>query len=247
MGIAMEPHAHVSTDAQAIANEFSEYVYHVSHDLNAPVRAMVEFSKLLAADSKEALQGEPAQYLSLIVENGKKLQKMMDGLLQFSRLNTMGKASKSVDCDQLARNCTLILREELRKSGGTIEIATLPTVQADVDQLMQLLLALMDNALKFCVAGQVPHILISAEQQHGEWCFAISDNGIGIDEMYHHRIFQLFQRLHRDEEYEGVGMGLTLAQKIVQRHGGRIWVESRAGEGSTFYFTLPHHKNGAGA
>lgn len=230
------------TDAQAIAAEFKDYAYSVSHDLSAPIRAMVEFSKLLTNEHADSLNEEGKEYLELIIENGQKMQAMMDGLLQYSRLNTMAKPFTKVSVARLLADIRVVMQPQITASKAVIELDELPSITADFEQLMYLLGALLDNAIKFQHKGNIPQIKISAEKKNGFWQFAIADNGIGIKPQYQDKIFKLFARLHTDDEYPGVGIGLTLVQKIVQRHGGKIWYESCSQQGSVFYFTLQDPK-----
>ncbi len=229
----------LSPDAEKIAQQFKEFAYIVSHDLNTPLRGVVEFSKLLKAEHHDVLNEEGKEYLALIIESGEKMQNMLVGLLDFSRLNTMSKPLSKVNCNKILEDCKVVLKDKIETTKGKLEIATLPLVMADADQLMQLFLALIDNSLKFHVAGATPHVWVSAERSGDIWVFTVRDNGIGIEHEFHKRVMQPFQRLHTDIEYSGVGMGLTLAKKIVDRHGGRIWIDSTLGQGSSFVFTLP--------
>ena len=221
------------------ADEFRDYVYSVSHDVSAPVRAMVEFSRLLTSEHAKNLDDDGRLYLSLIVENGEKLQSMMDGLLEYSRLNTEAQPFAPVDCMKAFKNATIALDDIIQKTGALIDCGTLPEIDGDGTQIWQLFTALLDNALKFQPLYNTPCIKISAEEQGDFWKFSFADNGIGVDRRFQKKIFQLFQRLHSSEEYAGVGIGLTLARKVVHRHGGTLWVESTGEHGSTFLFTLP--------
>ena len=230
------------TEAQKIAQEFKQFAYIVSHDLSTPVRGMVEFSKLLKAEAQEALSADAKEYLTLIVESGEKLQGMMVGLLDYSRLNTMSKPVAKVNCNSVLSDCQVVLKDKIKASKAKLDIATLPTVTADAEQLMQLFLMLLDNALKFQPEGNPPQISVSAEKKDAEWVFTIRDSGIGVEEQFYTRIFQPFQRLHTESEYPGTGMGLALAKKIVDRHGGQIWVHSTHDQGTAFCFTLPCHE-----
>lgn len=228
-------------DAETIAQEFKEFAYVVAHDLSAPLRGMVEFSKLLKTEQFDALSDDGKEYISLISESGEKLQKMLGGLLDYSRLNTMGKPLSKVDCNRVLEDCRIVLKDKLEASNAKVDITALPSVMADADQLMQLFLLLVDNALTFHVPGGAPDVSVCAENNEKDWVFTIRDNGIGIEPQFHKRVFQPFQRLHTDSEYPGIGMGLTLAKKIVTRHGGQIWIDlTPPGKGSSFHFTLPH-------
>lgn len=218
---------------------FQDFIYSVSHDLGAPLRAVVNFSKLLDEKYRPVLDEKGLRYLAFIVDGGGKAQAMLAGLLDYSRLNTQVGAFSDVDMSALVERCLATLRERIRQCGAQIAIASpLPAVSGDPEQLACLWHCLLDNALKFRKEGEAPSIRISAETLAEGWRFCVRDNGIGIDPKFHTRIFGLFKRLHTDEEYEGIGIGLTLAQKIVERHGGKLWVESAPGQGATFWFTL---------
>jgi light-regulated signal transduction histidine kinase (bacteriophytochrome) len=221
-----------------VAEEFGAYAYSVSHDLSAPVRAMVEFSKLLAAEQTDALSAEGKEYLQLIIENGEALQVMMQGLLQYSRLNTMAKSFCAVQLNQIVADCQLIMAEDIAKTGATLQVSPLPTLTVDIEQITQLFHSLLENALKFQPAGNTPHITIAAEAKAGQWEFAVTDNGIGIAPPLQQAVFKLFRRLHPEGVYSGAGIGLTLAEKIVHRHGGTIWVEQAVPQGTIVRFTL---------
>ncbi|MDR3448920.1 MAG: ATP-binding protein [Alphaproteobacteria bacterium] len=222
-----------------IASEFRDYVYGVSHDVSAPVRAMVEFSRLLTGDHVSHLDEEGRLYLSLIIDNGEKLQKMMAGLLDYSRLNTEARPFAPVDCDAAVKDALLSLDDIIRAKQARIECGPMPVIIGDATQIWQLFVALIDNALKFQQAGSIPHIKIAAEKHKDMWQFSVSDNGIGIDERFREKIFTVFQRLHSGDDFPGIGIGLTLARKIVRRHGGEIRAESHPGPGVTLLFTLP--------
>lgn len=223
----------------ALVAEFKDYAYSVSHDLSAPIRAMVGFSNILAEEHADSLSDEGKEYLALIVQSGQKLQAMMDGLLAYSRLNTQSKSPSKVDCNLILNQCRTVFEEEIKSKGATLEISNLPTVRADADQTFQLFTVLLDNALKFQPRGNKPHITIVAERAGNFWQFAVTDNGIGVKPPHYAKIFKLFQRLHTDEEFPGVGVGLTLAEKIVHRHGGIISCTSGGMQGLKILFTLP--------
>lgn len=225
-------------DAQLISSEFKDYAYSVSHDLSAPVRAMVAFSKLLTEEHAQSLSEEAREYLAIVIENGDRLQSMMDGLLQYSRLNTMSKPFTSLDCNRILENCAVVMQQRLHETCAQLAFSGLPTISGDFDQITDLFLHLIDNAVKFQPSGHKPFISIASQTADDCWQFAVSDNGIGIEPQFHNRIFKLFQRLHTEDEYPGIGVGLTLAQKIVHRHGGSLWCESAPGAGTCFYFTI---------
>lgn len=231
-----------TSEAQAIAKEFNSFTYIISHDLNAPLRAIVEFSKLLTLEHGSKLDEEGNQYIDIIRQSGEKLQSMVGGLLEYSRLNTALQPFRSVDCAHIVASCRTQIQEKLEATGGTLECGELPCVSADAAQLEKLFLALLDNAVKFCAPDRPPLIHITAELHAGVWKFTVKDNGIGIEEEFQPSVFLVFKKLHRDDEYPGIGMGLAMAKKIVEIHGGRISVESVPGQGSTFAFTLPQQE-----
>lgn len=228
-----------SSEAQAVAEEFKDYAYTVAHDLSGPARSMVEFSKLLTSEHAGDLSDEALEYLSIIIENGVKLAQMMDALIDYSRLNTTAKPFSRVHCDRLLADCREILKDKIDQTGATLEIGTLPDVQADAHQLKQLFLLLLDNAFKFHEAGRSPVIHVSAVTDKDGIRFCISDNGIGIEPEFHERIFKLFCRLQSGNENSGTGIGLALAKKIIHRHHGSIWCESVPNKGTSIFFTLP--------
>jgi two-component system, sensor histidine kinase and response regulator len=228
-----------SQDAQAIAEEFRKFTYIVSHDLNTHLRVMVEFSRMLMTEKVDALDEEGKQYLSLIVEHGERMHNMLAGLLDYSRLSTTTKAPASVDCNAVLNHCNIALQDKIKSRKATLTASPLPTVVMDADHCIHLFLALLDNALKFQKADAAPVIKISAEKQAHEWLFTVQDNGIGIEPRFYDRIFEIFQRLHSDQEYPGMGLGLALAKKIVERQGGKIWACSMPTGGTAFQFTVP--------
>lgn len=230
------------SDAESIARNFKEFTYIVSHDLGTPLRAMVEFSRLLKADEVESLSEESRLYLSMIVENGERAQAMLSGLLEYSRINTVLMPFSPTDCNQLLRQCQAELGEKVSGREAALTMDPLPVLWSDSDQMKRLFLALLENALIFHPPGARPDISVSAKLQSGEWVFAVRDNGIGIDPKFYERIFQPFKRLHPEGAYPGIGMGLALAKRIADRHDGRIWVDSIPGQGSSFMVAFPDRK-----
>ncbi|HLW81452.1 MAG TPA: ATP-binding protein [Candidatus Acidoferrales bacterium] len=166
------------------------------------------------------------------------MQVLVNDLLEYSRVGTRGKEFSGVDCEIVLETVPGNLQKTREETGGKVTHDRLPTVQGDETQLGQLFQNLVGNALKFH-GSEPPCVHVSAQPINGEWRFSVQDNGIGIDPQHAQRIFLLFQRLHARDEYPGTGIGLAISKKIVERHGGRIWVESEPGKGSTFYFSLP--------
>ena len=218
--------------------ELEQFAYVASHDLQEPLRAVAGMVQLLQKRYQGQIDERADEYISHAVEASRRMQRLINDLLAFSRLDRRVQPFEPVDagdCLQLAlKNLQLTIRE----SRASITYDSLPTVTADRLQLTQLFQNLINNAIKFR-GQQQPQIHISAVNMATAWQFAVRDNGIGIEPQYFERIFQVFQRLHTRQDYPGTGIGLALCKKIVERHGGVIWVESELGQGSTFYFTLP--------
>jgi light-regulated signal transduction histidine kinase (bacteriophytochrome) len=166
------------------------------------------------------------------------MQALIKALLEYSRVGTRGKELVATDCRKVMEQTLSNLKGAIAEAGAVVSTSELPTVKGDATQLGQLFQNLIGNAIKFCRDGK-PQIRVSAERKGGAWLFAVKDNGIGIDRDSLERIFEIFQRLHTQSEYPGTGIGLALCKKIVQRHGGTIWVESEPDSGSTFLFTIP--------
>lgn len=228
-------------DLKRSNEELEQFAYVASHDLQEPLRMVGSFTQLLAQRYRGKLDAEADQYISFAVDGSKRMQALIQDLLVFSRLGTRGKPFEETDCDQILDHVLGALRFSIEENKATVTHDPLPTVQGDPVQLAQLLQNLIGNALKFH-GESAPHVHISAERIDGEWQFSVRDNGIGIDPRYFERIFVIFQRLHGRDKYQGTGIGLAVCKKIVQRHGGRIWVQSEAGKGTAFFFTIPDDK-----
>ena len=226
-----------SKELERSNGELSNFGSIVAHDLGAPLRAVSGFAGLLQKRYKEKLAAEADEYISHIVEGTGRMQHLINDLLEYARVGTSSKPLIQVDVNIIIEQALANLMFEITESRAVIRADTLPTVSADDTRLIQLFQNLVGNAIKY--RSNTPHIHISAERKDGEWLFRISDNGIGIEPRQFERIFQIFQRLHTRDEYSGTGIGLAICKKIVERLGGRIWVESKPGEGATFLFTLP--------
>ena len=196
------------------------------------------YTQLLAKRYSATLDGDAHEFIAFAVDGVKRMQTLIQDLLQFSRVGTRGKTFLPVNCEAVLRTTLLNLSAAIRASGAVVTLGPLPMVQSDDGQLVQLFQNLIGNALKFR-AARTPEIRVDCARQNGSWLFSVLDNGIGIDPQFGERIFVLFQRLHGKGEYEGTGIGLAICKKIVERHGGKIWVESEVGKGSNFKFTLP--------
>ena len=222
---------------QRMNEELQQFAYIVSHDLNEPLRTMSGFVRLLANRFQGKLDADADECLTFITDGCQRMQQLLVDLLAYTRLGGKKLTRETVDCEVLfARVCT-DLQSVIHESGATITHDPLPTLQADATLLGQVFQNLLSNAFKFRGAAP-PRVHVSAQQEHMQWCFSVSDHGIGLDPSQAERIFQVFQRLHSRTEYAGTGIGLAICKKIVERHGGRIWVESQPGEGATFFFTV---------
>jgi light-regulated signal transduction histidine kinase (bacteriophytochrome) len=186
----------------------------------------------------ERLDGDAREFMAYVVDGAARMKQLIEDLLAYSRVGTKGKEFKPVPVENALKRAITNLRAAIEESGAEITHDALPTVNADEVQLAQLFQNLMGNALKFR-GPEKAKIRIEAKESPAEWAFSVKDNGIGIEAQYFERIFMLFQRLHTKGDYPGTGIGLAICKKVVERHGGRIWVESEPGKGSSFNFTLP--------
>jgi light-regulated signal transduction histidine kinase (bacteriophytochrome) len=218
--------------------ELQQFAYVASHDLQEPLRMVSSYTQLLAKRYRTELDAEAHEFIDFAVGGVKRMQKLIQDLLQFSRVGARSQTFANVNCESLLQKALLNLSAAIRESGAEVTHGSLPTVQGDESQLAQLFQNLIDNAIKYR-NEKSPKVCIECEPQEGAWLFSVKDNGIGIEPQYAERIFVLFRRLHGKTEYQGTGIGLAICKKIVERHGGQIWVESEAGKGSNFKFTLP--------
>ena len=219
-------------------SDLEQFAYAASHDLQEPLRVVAGFVSLLEKKYKEKLDEKAHEYIEYAVDGVKRMQVLIKDLLAYSQVGTKGKTFKPTICAVALEQAIYNLHTAIEESGVEITYDTLPTILADISQLSRLFQNLIGNAIKFR-GEELLKIHIAAEQKGNEWVFSIRDNGIGIDPKFFSRIFVVFQRLHTREEYEGTGIGLAVCKKIVERHGGHIWVESEQGKGTTFYFTMP--------
>ncbi len=220
--------------------ELEEFAHIVSHDLQEPLRKMKSFSQLLAKECQGQLtENEKVQrYLDYIIDAAERQRTMIQALLNYSRLGRNDSPKVSIDLNALVEKVLEDLSLSIAETGATVTVSEMPTVQASATQMTHLFLNLIGNGIKF-KGDATPRIQIAAQLQSSDWLISVQDNGIGIKPQYAERIFQIFQRLHSRSEYPGTGIGLTICRKIVEEHGGRIWVTSEPGQGSTFHFTLP--------
>lgn len=218
--------------------ELEQFAYVASHDLQEPLRMVSSYLKLLSKRYEDKLDNKAREYIEYAVDGAMRMDSLIKGLLSFSRITTKAKAPQQVDLNQVVSNVQKDLKASVEENDAILEVGKLPVLRADDSQMYQLFQNLITNALKFKKDRQ-PVIRINAREEKKHWMFSVEDNGIGIEPEFFDRIFVIFQRLHERERYPGTGLGLAICKKIVERHGGRIWVESEAGKGTTFYFTLP--------
>ena len=217
-------------------SDFQQLAAMAAHELQEPVRMVERYTRILAEDYKGKLDGQADELLGFAHEGARRLQDLIDGLLAFSRLDGSGRPFQRVESTELLERVLADLGGMIAESGARITHDSLPAIEVDPGQIVQLLRNLLGNALKFR-AGDPPRIHVSATRLRGEWIFAVQDNGIGMAPEEAKTVFNLFARLC--PEVPGSGVGLAVCRKIVERHGGRIWVESQPGQGSTFFFSLP--------
>jgi PAS domain S-box-containing protein len=222
--------------------ELERFAYVASHDLQEPLRMVTSYLQLLERRYKDKLDGDALEFINYAVDGSSRMKTLINDLLAFSRVGTHGLDFSQTDCETVMKNVLNNLQIVIEETKTRITHDPLPQVTADAGQIQQLLQNLVANAIKFHGENS-PLIHVGVKQNEKYWVFSVKDNGIGIDPQYFERIFVIFQRLHNNEEYSGTGIGLAVGKRIVERHGGRIWIESKSGNGSTFFFTLP--KTGA--
>ena len=217
--------------------ELQQLAYVAAHDLQEPLRMVASYVELLAERYKGRLDEKADKYINYAVEGADRMKALVDALRGFLVLTTQASPFEPVDAAASIFGALANLHQVIEERGAVVTHDPLPSIKGDPAQMVQLFQNLIGNALKFC--DGTPRVHVAAERTGEEWVFSVRDNGIGIAPEHHERIFQIFQRLHRRDKYPGTGMGLAICKKVVERHGGRIWVESRPGQGSTFFFTLP--------
>ena len=218
--------------------ELEQFAYVASHDLQEPLRMVGSFTQLLARRYKGKLDKEADEFIGFAVDGAVRMQAMINDLLSYSRVVTHGHALKPTNCEDVLNQALMNLKVTIEDNRAEVTHEPLPSVYGDEIQVVQLFQNLIGNAIKYC-ENKDPRVHIAAEQIGlREWQFTVSDNGIGIDAKDYERIFVIFQRLHSSGQYSGSGIGLAICKRIVERHHGRIWVESDIGKGSRFCFTL---------
>jgi len=217
--------------------DLEQFAFIASHDLKSPLQSIAAHSQLLTELYKGKLDADADKYIANILDGIFRMKEIIDDLLTYSRVTTQLIAFSSFDSNKAFRQSLVNLQDEIEKSGTEINSDSLPKIRGDPTQICELFQNLIGNAIKY--SAPKPKIQVRARKKDNEWIFSVSDNGIGIDPKYYEQIFIVFKRLHNRKEYSGTGVGLAICKKIVERHGGKIWVESEPGKGSTFYFTIP--------
>jgi PAS domain S-box-containing protein len=225
-------------DLKRSNQELEQFAYVASHDLQEPLRKVASFTQLLAERYADKLDDDARQFIAYAVDGAHRMQGLINDLLSYSRVGTRGRTFELVDCEGVLGYSLANLEVAIKEGGAVVTHDRLPTVMGDASQLVQLFQNLIGNAIKFRGSAP-PCVHISVASQEKEWIFRVRDNGIGIDPQYFDRLFVIFQRLHSKAEYPGTGIGLAVSKKVVERHGGRIWVESEPGKGASFYFSIP--------
>jgi signal transduction histidine kinase len=230
--------AQSNSQLEAANRELEAFSYSVSHDLRAPLRAINGFSSALAEDYSDTLPPAGMGYLEIIRRNTLHMSDLIDGMLKFSRTSRQPLELCEVQMESLARQALAQVQEECDIRPVNVTFGFLPDCRGDAMLLRQVWYNLLSNAFKFTRKCEAPRIEVGAQNDDGGMVYFVRDNGSGFDMQYAARLFGVFQRLHRSEEFEGTGVGLAIAKRILQRHGGRIWAEAKPGEGAVFYFTL---------
>lgn len=218
--------------------ELEQFAYIASHDLQEPLRMVTSYLELIDRRNKNKLDSDTLEFMGFALDGAQRMRQLIEGLLCYSRLNRGLNIKDKLDCNCVLQIIETNLKMIIEKNSARIIYEKLPIIRADEQQLLSLFQNLVSNAIKFC-PNRIPVVKITAEQKDDMWLFKISDNGVGVEQKHFDRIFRIFQRLHTKEEYPGTGIGLAACKKIVERHGGSIWLESEEGKGSDFFFTVP--------
>jgi PAS domain S-box-containing protein len=228
----------LNTELARSNESLEQFAYVASHDLQEPLRVMSSYSQLLERRYKKKLDQDADDFIDFIVDAASRMQRLITDLLAYSRVGRKDLPITKVDLNEVVRKVIFGLSSSIESSGGKVTYDELPVLMSHEMGIMQVFQNLISNALKFH-GEKSPQVRISAKKDKNAWVFSVADNGLGIESQYHERIFQIFQRLHSREEYSGTGIGLSICKKIVSNLGGKIWVESEPGKGSTFHFTIP--------
>ena len=229
----------IITELQRSNKELQSFAYITSHDLQEPLRTIASYAQLIERRYKGKLDNDADDFIEYMVDGAKRMKSMIQGLLDYSRVGTKGNEFKEFKSKDALDYALSNLESSIVENNAEITSGPIPVIFADEDQIARVFQNLIGNALKFHRDGIKPEIHISAREKDKEYVFAVSDNGIGMEEQYSDHIFEVFKRLHSIDEYRGAGIGLAIVKRIIDRHEGRVWVESELGHGSKFYFTIP--------
>jgi light-regulated signal transduction histidine kinase (bacteriophytochrome) len=218
--------------------ELQQFAYVVSHDLQEPLRMVTMYLSLLEDRYRDQLDDQAKKYMDFAIEGGTRSVDLLRDLLDYSRIDNQGRPYVPLDMEAVFCTAVKNLLSQIREDGATITHDSLPTIIADEVQMVQVMQNLPSNAVKFH-SVEPPRVHVSCQDLGKSWLFSVEDNGIGVDPRHIDRLFVLFQRLHSSQRYKGTGIGLAICKKVIERHGGRIWFDSRLDHGTTFYFTVP--------
>jgi len=221
-----------------INQELEHFAYVASHDLQEPLRTITSFIQILERRYTSQLDEDAQQFMGFVVDGAKRMQSLIHDLLEYSRINRFNTGYEKVDLNEIFNIVSRVLKEKIESNDALVIAENLPMVYGNRIQLTQVFQNLIDNAIKFKAKKRKPEIVISLNDLKDKWELVFRDNGIGISQEYFQRIFVIFQRLHTLEEYTGTGIGLAICKKIIERHGGEIWVESKTGKGTAFHLTI---------
>jgi light-regulated signal transduction histidine kinase (bacteriophytochrome) len=235
----IEDQKRIESQLRRANQDLEQFAYSASHDLQEPLRQVATFTQMLQRRYKGHLDERADEFIGYTVQGALRMEMLVRDLLSYTQAAQVGEAPPTeVDVNSVVKEAFQNLKMSIQENQAVLEVDSLPTLLIHRVQLVQLFQNLIGNALKYR-GEDTPRIRISAEREGTWWPFSVEDNGIGIAPRYHEQVFGLFKRLHGGDKYKGTGIGLAICQKIVEQHGGRIWVESAVGEGSRFYLTLP--------
>jgi len=228
-----------TTELEAANKELEAFSYSISHDLRAPLRSVGAFSSILLQEHSSKMPAEARRLLDIVTTSARRMEQLIEDLLRFSRLSRQPLSKQPVDIPALVHAILEELRQQESERHIEVKVGEVPNCVGDPSLLKQVFVNLLSNAFKFTRQKEKAIVEVGCQQQEGETVYFVRDNGAGFDARYAEKLFGVFQRLHSAEQFEGTGVGLSIVQRIVQRHGGRIWAEGKVDEGATFYFTLP--------
>lgn len=231
---------------ESVNSDLQHFAYAASHDLQEPLRIVCVFSQLLVRRYGESLDEEGREHLRLIAGAAVSMNDLISGLSEYVSVDRVHPRREPTDMTDVVETAIANLRQPIQETNATVTYSQLPTVHADRHDMIRLLQNLISNAIKYRSADQ-PYVGVSAEVEKAQLVFSVADNGIGIDPEHHDRVFGVFKRLHARSDVPGAGIGLAICKRVVEKHGGRIWVDSEAGQGSTFRFSIPSGQQDSGS